>query len=106
MQGDAGQPHAAAPAHLLADSTASSIALGLGHGLEAVALADSLTFAAVFGGLAVILAFAGRDAVAVNLGFFSCDDSAGHAGEHGSSSEGNGGTSSSGGFHGHVRILG
>jgi uncharacterized membrane protein YgcG len=101
-----GNRAAAAPAHLLADSTACSIALGLGHGLETVAFADSLTFAAVFSGLAVILAFAGRDAVAMYFGFFSRNDSAGHAGEHGSSSEGDGGTSSSGGFHGHVRILG
>jgi hypothetical protein len=41
----------------------------------------------------------------MHLGFFGCNDSAGHASEHGSGSESDGGTSS-GGFHGHVRILG
>jgi hypothetical protein len=98
-----GHRTAVAPIHLLADSTASCIALSLGHGLEAVAFAGRLAFAAVFCSLAIILAFAGRHAVAMHSGFFSGDNSPGHTGEQGSSREGNSSTSSSG-FHSHVRI--
>jgi hypothetical protein len=61
---------AAAPAHLLADSTACGIALSESHRLEAVAFADALAFAAVLGGFAIVLTFAGRYAIAMNLGFF------------------------------------
>lgn len=66
-----GNRAAAAPAHLLADSTFGGIALSEGHRLEAVTFASTLTFAAVFGGFAIILAFAGRDAVTMYFGFFS-----------------------------------
>jgi len=51
---------------LLADFATGLVAFGLGHGLEAVALADRLAFAGVFSGFAVVHAFAGSDAVAMN----------------------------------------
>ncbi|QNH01498.1 hypothetical protein HNQ25_01845 [Pseudomonas sediminis] len=101
-----GNRAAAAPAHLLADSTFGGIALSEGHRFEAVTFAGTLAFAAVFGGFAIILAFAGRDAVTMYFGFLSHCYGAGESSEHAGSSEGDGSTSSSGGFHGHVRILG
>ena len=51
---------------LLADFAASGVAGCLGHRLETVTLAGTLPFAGIFSGLAVVHAFAGSYAVAMN----------------------------------------
>ena len=76
---------------LFADFAARLIAFRLGHGLETVALAHRLAFAGVFRGLAVVHAFARRDAVSMHLSI-SRLCLGGDTGKHGSGGDRQGST--------------
>ncbi|CAI8719143.1 exported hypothetical protein [Pseudomonas serboccidentalis] len=89
---------------LLADLATGFFTSRLSHGLEAVALAGTHAFARVVLGLAVVLAFAGVHAVAVNLGI-SRHGVGGDTGKHRGSGQSESGTGSSG-LDRHLYILG
>jgi hypothetical protein len=100
----AGSPAAAALGYpLFADGTAQLGALRLSLVQETLAFARTHAFARMVFGLAVVLAFTGVDAIAMNLGIGSLH-LGGDTGKHASSSDSESGTSG-GGFDVHFYFL-
>jgi hypothetical protein len=86
---------AALAGQLFADLATCFFASRLGHGFETLAFAGAHAFAGVVFGLAVVLAFAGVHAIAVNVGIGS-HRVGGNTGKHRGGSQSESGTGSSG----------